>query len=385
MLVLSRKRDQSIIIDGNIRITVVGIQGNQVRLGIEAPNSVSIFREELRDRAAGVERPTVEFDRPRPDLPDVRRATGIGRPLTPVPFEVCSPRARPAAVPRVFYHSEGHAMLGSLLIGIDGTDDGGAALTMGIEWARRSHASVTGIGIVDEVGVIVPEPNLFAECFYDQPHAPARTGNRHRVEAALERFARSCDEAGVACRPLRAGGLAFEQILTEAPNHDLILFGQRTHFYDGWEDRCDETLHKVLIGSPRPVVVVPKAPAASGAVVVAYDGSIQASRALAAFEATVLDRSHEVHVVSVAIDRDVASRHAEAAVESLRSREIDALARPIATLRTAAAVILEEAHALTAGLLVMGTHGQPALREFLIGSVTSAILKESDVPIFCFH
>ena len=57
MLVLSRKRDQSIVIDGDIRITVVSIQGNQVRIGIEAPISVSIFREELRDRAfAGVER-----------------------------------------------------------------------------------------------------------------------------------------------------------------------------------------------------------------------------------------------------------------------------------------------------------------------------------------
>jgi carbon storage regulator len=63
MLVLSRKRDQSIIIDGDIRITVVSIQGNQVRLGIEAPNSVSIFREELRDRAvagAGAERAKIE-------------------------------------------------------------------------------------------------------------------------------------------------------------------------------------------------------------------------------------------------------------------------------------------------------------------------------------
>ncbi len=50
MLVLSRKRDESIVIDGNIRITVVSIHGNQVRLGIEAPNSVSILREELCDR-----------------------------------------------------------------------------------------------------------------------------------------------------------------------------------------------------------------------------------------------------------------------------------------------------------------------------------------------
>jgi carbon storage regulator len=47
MLVLSRKRDESIIIDGTIRITVVSIRGNQVRLGFEAPESVSIFREEL--------------------------------------------------------------------------------------------------------------------------------------------------------------------------------------------------------------------------------------------------------------------------------------------------------------------------------------------------
>lgn len=51
MLVLTRKLDEAIIIDDDIRITVVGIRGNQVRLGIEAPASVGIFREELCRRA----------------------------------------------------------------------------------------------------------------------------------------------------------------------------------------------------------------------------------------------------------------------------------------------------------------------------------------------
>ena len=37
MLVLSRKQSQSIVINGDIRITVVSIRGNQVRIGIEAP------------------------------------------------------------------------------------------------------------------------------------------------------------------------------------------------------------------------------------------------------------------------------------------------------------------------------------------------------------
>ncbi|MHC5541583.1 carbon storage regulator CsrA [Singulisphaera rosea] len=48
MLVLSRKLNEKIIIDGNITVTVLGIRGNQIRLGIEAPSSVGIVREELR-------------------------------------------------------------------------------------------------------------------------------------------------------------------------------------------------------------------------------------------------------------------------------------------------------------------------------------------------
>jgi carbon storage regulator len=47
MLVLSRKLNESIVIDGNIEITVVSIRGNQVRLGFNAPDSVGILREEL--------------------------------------------------------------------------------------------------------------------------------------------------------------------------------------------------------------------------------------------------------------------------------------------------------------------------------------------------
>lgn len=51
MLVLSRKQSQSIVISGGIRITVVSIRGNQVRIGIEAPSSVAILREELHEPA----------------------------------------------------------------------------------------------------------------------------------------------------------------------------------------------------------------------------------------------------------------------------------------------------------------------------------------------
>ena len=55
MLVLSRKKNESIIIDDKIVITVIEIRGDKVRLGIEAPREVAIHRSEVRDAIAAAE------------------------------------------------------------------------------------------------------------------------------------------------------------------------------------------------------------------------------------------------------------------------------------------------------------------------------------------
>lgn len=47
MLVLSRQRDESIIIGDNIVITVVDIRGDKVRLGINAPTEIPVHRQEV--------------------------------------------------------------------------------------------------------------------------------------------------------------------------------------------------------------------------------------------------------------------------------------------------------------------------------------------------
>ena len=49
MLVLSRQRDQSIIINDNVVVTIVDIRGDKVRLGIEAPSEISVHRREVYD------------------------------------------------------------------------------------------------------------------------------------------------------------------------------------------------------------------------------------------------------------------------------------------------------------------------------------------------
>lgn len=49
MLVLSRKKNESIIINNDITITVVEIRGDKVRLGVEAPKEVPVHRREVYD------------------------------------------------------------------------------------------------------------------------------------------------------------------------------------------------------------------------------------------------------------------------------------------------------------------------------------------------
>ncbi len=47
MLILSRREGETIVIDGGIRVTVMEVRGDQVRIGIEAPRSVSVHRQEV--------------------------------------------------------------------------------------------------------------------------------------------------------------------------------------------------------------------------------------------------------------------------------------------------------------------------------------------------
>ena len=49
MLVLSRKKDEVIVVGDNIEITIVDVRGDQVKVGVNAPRSVSIHRKEIYD------------------------------------------------------------------------------------------------------------------------------------------------------------------------------------------------------------------------------------------------------------------------------------------------------------------------------------------------
>jgi len=67
MLVLSRKLNETIIIGDDIRVTILGIDGDKIKVGVDAPKEVKVFREELLEATKSTNKqaldaPVISFD-----------------------------------------------------------------------------------------------------------------------------------------------------------------------------------------------------------------------------------------------------------------------------------------------------------------------------------
>ncbi len=277
-------------------------------------------------------------------------------------------------------------MLKSILVGLDGSALDAAAVELGIEWAKRFNALLVGLGIADDATMRTPDAGLIGGGYHrwEQDEELAKEA-RHRVKQSLASFATRCAEADVSFNLLQDAGLAYEAIVQESQRCDLVLFGHETHFHLGAADQPDETLWNVLKREPRPVVIAPRELKPGSSVVVAYNGSPHADRALQAFQASGLDLDEEVYVLSVDADREEAARQADRASEFLRLHQINAVTHARGPVDSVSQSILEEVRLRNARLLVMGAYGHSAVREFLLGSTTTTILKQSPVPVFICH
>ncbi len=70
MLILSRKPKQKILISDDIEITIVDVKGDQVKIGINAPSSVKVFREEVYQEIQNENKAALVKDK-KPVLPDL--------------------------------------------------------------------------------------------------------------------------------------------------------------------------------------------------------------------------------------------------------------------------------------------------------------------------
>jgi carbon storage regulator len=59
MLVLTRRVGETLVVGNDVSVTILGVKGNQIRIGINAPKDVTIHREEIYERIRREQRPVV--------------------------------------------------------------------------------------------------------------------------------------------------------------------------------------------------------------------------------------------------------------------------------------------------------------------------------------
>jgi nucleotide-binding universal stress UspA family protein len=283
-------------------------------------------------------------------------------------------------------------MLASILIGLDSSYHNDERFDVVVGWGKRFGATLVGLATIDEPGVRATEPASpvggtpgVDPVLYRGYEGRLAELNR-QADLVLERFATHCARAGLRHLELKASGAPHELIEREAQSCDVILLARGARFrFQAREAEADDTIKRVLKNAPRPLLITPEGEFPPGPVVVAYDGSLQAARALAAFQATGLGATDRVHVVTMDSNTLDANRHADRAIKFLDYHKIEAIAHLLPSSPDPAHTILEHVRRLGAGMLVMGAYGQPVLREFFVGSVTRRMLKDCPIPVFCYH
>ena len=276
-------------------------------------------------------------------------------------------------------------MLRGILVGLDGSPFGDAALALALRWAKSAGAVLAGQTVVDRPGTnaaAIPAGSGFFKLAGDDKKLAEAKAIADKV---LEQFAARCAEAGVAAKPLQEIGDPAGAILAQAQRYDLIVLGLETYFRTMPGGGPCDTLDKVLHSPPRPVVAVPSAGGDGNTAVIGLDGSLQASRTLAAYVATGLAAVYENVVVTIDTEFEEATRTAERAVDYLVLHGAVVKPRPVETRLDPSSILLDHANHMKAGLVVMGAFGHSPLREFFFGSTTRGVLRECKVPVMLYH
>ena len=285
-------------------------------------------------------------------------------------------------------------MIRAAIIALDGSAASRVATPLVIDFVKQrsgqrdgaTSALLTGIAVLDRPTITKPQATPVGGGGLKRERDEALLSEAdERTREILSEFTSACAAAGVNHETVRAEGLPHEAIAAAGRTNDLVFIGRNTNFHFQTSDDPCETFKQLLRDNPCPVVVTPDEVPQGNGVVVAYDGSRAASRALHTF--ALLEPNLEgldVHVVSVDRSQQKAENSCRVAVAFLRRHAVDAQAHPISSGGKPTQVLIETADRLGARLVVMGAYGHQGLRTVFFGSTTRQMLDQCRFPLFVY-
>ena len=276
-------------------------------------------------------------------------------------------------------------MIKDIVVNLSVSKDGGAAGDYAVSVASAFAAHLTGIAFVfDPIVPVSGTGYIPAEVIETQ-----QADNEAAAKAAIDRFAAATDRAGLSAEPLTltaslAG--AGDQFGRIARRFDLAIVGQAEPETSSVDEIIAET---TLFESGRPMIMVPyiqKAPLKLDNVMVCWDGSRQAARAIAdampllvkagRVEIVIItnERGKEDEIEGADMGQHLARHGLKVDVHRIAGGNIDV-----------ADALLSHAADSGADFMVMGGYGHSRLREFVLGGVTHSIFRSMTMPALMSH
>jgi nucleotide-binding universal stress UspA family protein len=275
--------------------------------------------------------------------------------------------------------------IGNILIGltVEAKEEPTAAISYGLSLARQAHAQVT---------VYAPSAKLVLPHAFVSGTAAGIVAAENRyleelARAAVTRIEAQAKDAGIRATvksPQLKRLKLVEGFTKETRLHDLCVLDSESQALD--IDR--DLIEAALLDSGRPLIVVPPERKTFSArhVVVAWDGSSKAARAL--FDALPILRVAEtVEVVQVEGEKDLTNILPGSALTAhLLSHNVEIIAKTIAARDGDVAEALRQyADRSAVDLMVMGGFAHARIRQLILGGVTQSLLRHCPVPLFISH
>lgn len=272
-------------------------------------------------------------------------------------------------------------MLFRLLVAVDDSPNARAAVERAVLLGKAvGQAEVTALHVVN---VVAPSGSFIKDLPGRLGFEPAvvskqteeehdETGRRILAEAKF-----LGEQHGVAVRTVLEHGAVTDRILHHAQHSDLLVIGNAGETAARFPDQGSNHVYNLISGCSVPVLLVPPGSPAPGVAVIGYDGSVAASRALAALR-RLSSKAGEgaglvVHAVFVSINGSEPGDSLQQVANQLPHLTVVTHEVQAESVRAGLVQVAEEVGAATVAL---GFRGNNRMRDFLFGSSSEFLLGE---------
>jgi nucleotide-binding universal stress UspA family protein len=277
-------------------------------------------------------------------------------------------------------------MLQRILLLLGETASSVSARRYSLRLVQRTKAEVAGLAGIDLPYIQKVMPGRFAGSAFkaklEENLIQQADDVRRRVHDA---FDSECRDQSIPFKWLSFDGDPMEALCSAAEIRDLVITGHDTAFRGDVREPLSEILSDLLLATPRPLIVCPDELPEGENVLIAYDGSLPAMRAVQMFALLAVGMARPVQVISIDPSQEVAAGRAAKAADYLRVHGHQVEASPIVSRAKPTDALASEITNRKIGTLVMGAYGHRGFRALLFGSTTSNLVENPTCALFLYH